>query len=181
MGELAFYANYLRVRGLAEVQPECPADVLHRRYDLSPVHSPGVGVTRIRLTAKGLDRVERVDMAGDQFRNALLINSIVNIGEGNQAAMNSPGAQQAAVATDDEAVEQLRGLIAEYRQALATEDPEPEVRRLADLDLEALEGQLERRPLSKPVVRELLSSLRALAEGMASNAAFAAQAAGLAS
>jgi hypothetical protein len=177
-GELAFLANYLADRGLVVVAYQFPADQVHE-FGFEPVHPAGVGVCRLALTREGLGQVDRHNDNGGIIKHNLLINSIINVGDHNQQAIGTGDSTQTSTASESEAVAQLRLVIQDYRRALDRAELDAEVLRQATVDLDTLERQLERKPLNKSIVAELLSSLRSLAEGVVGNAAFAALAAWL--
>jgi hypothetical protein len=129
-------------------------------------------VTSLSLTKAGFERLEKMRKPEEaKFSRNLLINSIINVGSGNQQALNSTNTSQHADFADA-AIAQLELLLGEYRKALETEAVDEEVQQLASADISALEVQLARKPLNTSVVKELIASLRAIAEGIAGSAVF---------
>jgi hypothetical protein len=172
-GELAFLANYLAARGLIVVDHQYPVDQV-RGFGFEPVYPAGVGVNRLALTREGLGQVDKRNGNGGMVKHNLLINSIINAGHHNQQAIGADGSTQTSIASESDAVAQLRLVIEDYRRALDQAELDAEALRQAAIDLDTLERQIERKPLNKTIVAELLSSLRSLAEGVVGNAAFAA-------
>jgi hypothetical protein len=160
VGALEFVAERLKYRGLVKIQ------YVTWRYGYKRVGS-------IAITKEGFERLEKVKHPDKPAVSSnLLINSIINVGSGNQQAVNSPGALQQGE-FEDAAVAELQSLLVEYRKALETESVPEDVRSLASADIAALQVQLTRSPLNRAVVRELLISLRTIAEGIAGSAVFA--------